>query len=89
MRRSEILAEASQDLAVTEAEKLKTLAEDVDFEDEATFTRQVATLKESYFAKTVTENVEEAEIATNADGEEIEVSPLMEKYLTALSKSVK
>jgi hypothetical protein len=89
MRRSEILAEASQDLAVTEAEKLKTLAEDVDFEDEATFTRKVATLKESYFAKTVTENVEEAEIATNADGEEIEVSPLMEKYLTALSKSVK
>jgi hypothetical protein len=89
MRRSEILAEASQDLAVTEAEKLKTLAEDVDFEDEATFARKVATLKESYFAKTVTENVEEAEIATNADGEEIEVSPLMEKYLTALSKSVK
>jgi hypothetical protein len=89
MRRSEILAEASQDLAVTEAEKLKKLAEDVDFEDEATFTRKVATLKESYFAKNITENIEEVEIATNADGEEIEVSPLMEKYLTALSKSVK
>jgi hypothetical protein len=89
MRRSEVLAEASQDLAVTEAEKLKALAEDVDFEDEATFTKKVATLKESYFAKTVTENVEEAEIATNADGEEIEVSPLMGKYLAALSKSVK
>jgi len=88
-RRSEILAEASKDLAATEAEKLKALTEDVDFEDEATFTKKVATLKESYFAKPVTESVEEAEIATNAEGEAIEVSPIMEKYLTALSKSVK
>jgi hypothetical protein len=89
-RRTEILAEASKDLAVTEAEKLKSLAEDVDFEDEETFTKKVATLKESYFAKeTVTENVEEAEVSMNADGEEIEVSPVMEKYLAALSKSNK
>ena len=89
-RRSEILAEASKDLAVTEAEKLKTLAEDVDFEDEATFIKKVATLKESYFAKEiVTESVEEAEVSMNSEGEEIEVSPIMEKYLTALAKSVK
>ena len=89
-RRSEILAEASKDLAVTEAEKLKTLAEDVDFEDAETFAKKVATLKESYFAKkTVTESVEEAEVSMNANGEEIEVSPIMEKYLTALAKSVK
>jgi hypothetical protein len=89
-RRAEILAEASRDLAVTEAEKLKALTEDVDFEDTDTFAKKVATLKESYFAsKTVTESVEEAEVSMNADGEEIEVSPLMEKYLTALSKSVK
>jgi hypothetical protein len=89
-RRSEILAEASKDLAVTEAEKLKTLAEDVDFEDADTFAKKVATLKESYFAKkTVTESVEEAEVSMNADGEEVQVSPIMEKYLTALAKSVK
>ena len=89
-RRSEILAEASKDLAVTEAEKLKTLAEDVDFEDAETFAKKVATLKESYFAKkTVTESVEEAEVSMNADGEDIQVSPIMEKYLTALAKSVK
>ena len=89
-RRTEILAEASKDLAVTEAEKLKSLAEDIDFEDEETFTKKVATLKESYFAKeTVNENVEEAEVSMNADGEEIEVSPVMEKYLAALSKSNK
>jgi hypothetical protein len=87
-RRTEILAEASKDLAVTEAEKLKTLAEDIDFEDAETFAKKVSTLKESYFAKeTVTESVEEAEVSMNAEGEEIEVSPIMEKYLAALSKS--
>jgi hypothetical protein len=87
-RRTEILAEASKDLAVTEAEKLKALAEDIDFEDAETFAKKVSTLKESYFAKeTVTESVEEAEVSMNAEGEEIEVSPIMEKYLAALSKS--
>jgi hypothetical protein len=87
-RRTEILAEASKDLAVTEAEKLKTLAEDIDFEDAETFAKKVSTLKESYFAKeTVSESVEEAEVSMNAEGEEIEVSPIMEKYLAALSKS--
>ena len=88
-RRAEILAEASKDLAVTEAEKLKSLAEDVDFEDADTFAKKVATLKESYFAKTVTENVEEAEVSMNAEGDDVEVSPIMEKYLTALSKTKK
>lgn len=89
-RRTEILAEASKDLAVTEAEKLKTLAEDIDFEDAETFAKKVSTLKESYFAKeTVSESVEEAEVSMNAEGEEIEVSPIMEKYLAALSKSKK
>ena len=88
-RRSEILAEASKDLAVTEAEKLKSLVEDVDFEDEATFAKKVATLKDSYFAKPVTESVEEAEVSMNQDGDDLQVSPLMEKYIAALTKSVK
>jgi hypothetical protein len=89
-RRAEILAEASKDLAVTEAEKLKTLAEDVDFEDADTFARKVATLKESYFAKPVTENVEAAEVSMNADNtEEVTLSPIMERYTAALAKSVK
>jgi len=89
-RRAEILAEASKDLAVTEAEKLKTLAEDVDFEDADTFARKVATLKESYFAKPVTEDVEAAEVSMNADNtEEVQLSPIMERYTAALAKSVK
>ena len=89
-RRAEILAEASKDLAVTEAEKLKTLAEDVDFEDADTFARKVATLKESYFAKPVTENVEAAEVSMNADStEEVQLSSIMERYSAALAKSVK
>lgn len=89
-QRAEIIAEASKDLAATEAEKLKSLAEDVDFDDADTFATKVATLKEAYFAKQpVTESVEEAEIATNSDGQEIELSSVMERYTTALSRTLK
>ena len=88
-QRAEIIAEASKDLAATEAEKLKSLVEDVDFEDADTFAKKVATLKESYFAKQVNESVEEAEIAINENGEQIELSPLMNAYSAALSRTLK
>ena len=51
-KRDAIIREATKDLAETQVEKLKSLAENVDFEDEETFTQKVAQLKESYFAKT-------------------------------------
>jgi hypothetical protein len=88
-QRAEIIAEASKDLAATEAEKLKSLVEDVDFEDADTFAKKVATLKESYFAKQVNESVEEAEIAINENGEQVELTPLMNAYTAALSRTLK
>ena len=50
-KREAIIREATKDLAETQVEKLKSLAENVDFDDEETFTQKVAQLKESYFAK--------------------------------------
>ena len=88
-QRAEIIAEASKDLAATEAEKLKSLVEDVDFEDADTFAKKVSTLKESYFAKQVNESVEEAEIAINENGEQVELTPLMNAYIAALSRTLK
>ena len=88
-QRAEIIAEASKDLAATEAEKLKSLVEDVDFEDADTFAKKVSTLKESYFAKQVNESVEEAEIAINENGEQVELTPLMNAYTAALSRTLK
>jgi len=86
-QRSEIIAESTKDLAATEVEKLKELVEDVDFEDIDTFTKKVATLKESYFAKPVVTNQEE-QLAEDTD-DQVELSPIMSKYATALSKSLK
>jgi len=86
-KRNTIIAEASRDLADTQAEKLRELAESVDFESEDQFVKKVATIKESYFSKEIPEQIEES-VSEEAE-EEVEVSGLMENYLTALRKTSK
>lgn len=86
-KRNAIIAEASRDLADTQAEKLSALLENVDFEDEDTFTTKVNTVKESYFSKEIPEQIEES-VSEEAD-DEVEVSSIMENYITALRKSSK
>jgi hypothetical protein len=87
LKRDAIIREAARDLAETQVEKLKTLAEDVDFEDEATFAQKVATIKEAYFAKKTAESaiVEDTEEETPSE----EVSDVMSQYLNAIRKSSK
>ena len=82
-KRDAIIREATKDLAETQVEKLKKLAENVDFEDEETFTQKVAQLKESYFAKTV--NSQESEI--EEDSPVVETSDSMASYLNAIKKT--
>jgi len=85
-KRNTIIAEASRDLADTQAEKLKELSEGVDFDNEETFAKKIDTIKESYFSKEIPEQVEE--ITEDLD-EEIEVSSVMAQYLTAIKKQSK
>ena len=85
-QRLEIIANASKDLADTQVEKLKSLAEDVDFDDAETFAKKVATLKESYFAKPVVNINEEVVVG---DDEQAELSPIMAQYTAALTKTLK
>ena len=83
-KRDAIIREASRDLAETQVAKLKTLVEDIDFEDEATFAQKVKTIKESYFTKKTTESV----ITEDADTAEAEeVSGVMAQYLAAIRKN--
>lgn len=84
-RREDILREATIGMAETEVEKLRGLAEDLDFEDSATFEKKVATIKESYF-KVKTANLQEE--VQEADEEEV-LSTSMAAYLSALKKSNK
>ena len=85
--RESVFAEVSSDLADTEAEKFKSLAEDVDFTDEDSFRSKLDTLKESYFPKatTVAESVD-----SESDGSEsYDTTGAMSAYMSAISKNVK
>ena len=86
-KREAIIREASRDLAETQVEKLKSLAESIDFESEESFTAKVETLKESYFSKKTKESiVEEAE---EGEAETAEISDSMAQYVQALRKTTK
>ena len=87
LKRDVIIREASEGLAATQAEKLKSLVEDFDFDSEESFAAKVATVKESYFTKTVSES---ADIEEEDDGEAIvEASGAMAQYLSAIQKTNK
>ena len=86
-KRDAIIREAARDLAATQVEKLSSLVEGIDFEDEATFAEKVKIIKESHFTKKVAETVSE-ETEEEADAE-VQVSPMMEQYLNAIRKSTK
>jgi len=85
-KRNTIIREASRDLAETQVEKLKTLVEDVDFDDEDSFIAKVNTIKESYFSKTIKEEVQQ-DIAEDANAQTAEVSNVMESYLSTIRKT--
>ena len=83
--REAIIHEAAKDLSEAQAEKLKSLTEDIAFDSEDTFSMKVDTIKESYFKKqSVQAQSEEEQI--DEETKHTEVSPLMEQYLSALKK---
>ena len=86
-KRQAIIREASKDLAETQVEKLASLVESIDFEDEETFASKVATIKESYFTKKAATISEE--VVDDDDDNTVEVSPMMEQYLNAIRKTNK
>ena len=88
-KRSAIVAEAAKDLPDTQAEKLAGLVESIDFDDEETFAKKVATIKEAHFAAPAVESTiaEETDVDAEADAEE--VSATMATYLSAIRKSSK
>lgn len=80
-KRNAIIAEAARGLAYTQAEKLKSLAENVDFDDVESFTSKVSTIKESYFSKQISEEIE---LTDEEPDQSVEVSSVMDSYLTAI-----
>jgi len=85
--RDGIIKEVSSDLAETETEKLKGLAEGIEYKDAESFRKSVETLKNSYFPKTEASDKQSNEVADNNAGSDMTES--MAAYTAAISKSKK
>ena len=88
-----IFAEVAEGLALSQKDKLASLAENVEFDSEANYREKLVTLRESYFPtntgtqRDATENLSEE---VSYDGtESTSVSPVMEAYLQTLSRVAK
>ena len=84
----EIVNDAATGLAETQKEKLASLAEGVEFENEEDFRKKIETIKESYFTRKA-EVAEEAKEPTEEASQplvESTVSGTMGKYVDALAR---
>lgn len=91
-KQSAILTSACENITESQAAKLQSLAEGVEFEDADSYAAKLETLKESYFPK---EEVVSEEVVIDEDEplelaeEATAVDPSMNAYLNAISKSIK
>jgi len=88
-KRDSIIRESARGLAETQVEKLKSLVEDVEFEDEETFAKKVETVKDSYFKKNVSESTEASFTEEEGGDSPAETSGSMSRYVAALQKTSK
>ena len=81
-----ILDQVSEGLAVTQKEKLSSLAESVEFESEEEYREKLETLKESYFSKAPTAKSEAPQtLSEGVDTTDAPVASSMEAYLRTLN----
>mgnify|MGYP003334473938 FL=1 len=86
LERAEIVRNASSGLALTEAEKLASLVEDIDFDNAESFEMKVNVVKESYFKSEARESVDEAQTLVGTDQAVADISDVMARYTSAISK---
>jgi hypothetical protein len=79
MRSAAVFDEMSEDLTLTQRERLKVLSEKLNFEDIGEYTNDLKTLKESFFAKKTT-IVEEAEEEVEIMTEDTDVKTPVSDY---------
>ena len=83
-----ILADVSEGLAVSQKDKLASLAENVEFDGEQSYREKLVTLRESYFSSNtgVQENKSETISEETDVTSQQEVSTMMESYLQTLNR---
>jgi hypothetical protein len=82
-----IFSDISEGLAVSQKDKLASLAESVEFESEANYREKLVTLREAYFPKNVGTQRDHSETLTEEGSTYNQpVSGLMESYLQTLNR---
>jgi hypothetical protein len=87
--KQQVIREHSSGLAETEAEKLASLVEDIEFDNKESFEMKVKTVKESYFQNDSTESVDEVDSLLGAGEMEIDSSDTMNQYTQAITNFTK
>ena len=86
--RDEIINDVSSDLAETEKEKLKGLAESIEYVDAADYRGKVETIKNSYFPAQKASDTESNEVAATENmTSDVDLSESMAAYTAAISKN--
>jgi hypothetical protein len=84
--KQEVVREQSSGLAQTDAEKLASLVDDIEFDNKDNFEMKVKTVKESYFTKEVNESVDEVDSLLGEENvSEEAVTESMSKYTQAIT----
>ena len=82
-----IFSEVCEGLALSQKEKLASLAENVEFDSEETYREKLVTLRKSYFPENAGSQRDESEnISENSEISAQPVSGLMESYLDTLTR---
>ena len=87
--KAQVIREQSSGLAETEAEKLASLVEDIEFDNVENFEVKVKTVKESYFSNDSEESVDEVDSLLGAGEMETETSDSMSRYTQAITNHIK
>ena len=86
--KEQVMSEVSSDLAETEIEKFKSLIEDVDYSNEASYREKLSTLKESYFPKSAPVVTEAIDDVQTGQAQDVDSSGSMAAYMSAIGRTV-
>jgi hypothetical protein len=91
-KKLEAIHTACEGLTQTQVEKMKSLAEGIEFTTEEEFTDKLETLKESYFKSTIksaeSSDLNEEIIVEEEKKQRVSIDPSMEQYVQSISKTL-
>jgi hypothetical protein len=91
-KKLEAIYASCEGLTQTQVEKMKSLAEGIEFTTEEEFTDKLETLKESYFKSTIksaeSSDLNEEIIVEEEKKQRVSIDPSMEQYVQSISKTL-